>query len=87
MDERIKVLICLGSATAANCIPCFEHYFGKAKVAGLTSDEIQEAVDLASQVKKGAHMAIKNCINGLMGEKREFDLPCGEKQASKSCCG
>ncbi len=86
MDERQKLLICLGAATAANCIPCFEHYFGKAKVASLTADEIQEVVDLASQVKKGAHMAIKNRINGLVGEKKEYALPC-DRQASKSCCG
>jgi len=32
MDEKSKLLICLGAATAANCIPCFEHYFGKANV-------------------------------------------------------
>ena len=86
MDEKSKLLICLGAATAANCIPFFEHYFGKAKAGGLKNEEIQEAVDLASQVKKGAHLAIKNCINGLMGEKKEYALPC-DKQASKSCCG
>jgi len=86
MDERTKVLICLGSATAANCIPCFDYYFGKAKAVGLTYEEIQEAVDLASQVKKGAHMAIKNCINGLMAEEKEYELPC-DRQVSKSCCG
>ena len=86
MDERTKLLICLGAATAANCIPCFEYYYGKAKTMSLAPDEIQEAVDLASQVKKGAHMAIKNCINGIMGEEKEFTLPC-DRQASKSCCG
>jgi alkylhydroperoxidase/carboxymuconolactone decarboxylase family protein YurZ len=86
MDERTKLLICLGAATASNCIPCFEHYFGKAKASKLTHEDIQEAVDLASQVKKGAHMAIKNCINGLMGEEKEYALPC-DRQASKSCCG
>jgi alkylhydroperoxidase/carboxymuconolactone decarboxylase family protein YurZ len=86
MEERTRVLICLGAATAANCIPCFEYYFGKAKTVGLSTEEIQEAADLASQVKKGAHMIIKNCINDLMGEEREFAFPC-DKQASKSCCG
>jgi alkylhydroperoxidase/carboxymuconolactone decarboxylase family protein YurZ len=86
MEERTRVLICVGAATAANCIPCVEYYFGKAKTVGLLTEEIQEAVDLASQVKKGAHMAIKNCINGLMGEEREYALPC-DRQASKSCCG
>ena len=86
MDEKSKLLICLGAATAANCIPCFEHYFGKAKAGGLKNEEIQEAVDLASQVKKGAHLAIKNCINSLMGEAKEFDLPC-DRKTNRSCCG
>ncbi len=86
MDERTKVLICLGSATAANCIPCFEYYFGKAKEVGLKFEEIQIAVDLASQVKKGAHTAIKNCINGLIGEEKEYDLPC-DRNTDRSCCG
>jgi alkylhydroperoxidase/carboxymuconolactone decarboxylase family protein YurZ len=86
MDERTKVLICLGSATAANCIPCFEYYFGKAKEVGLKFEEIQIAVDLASQVKKGAHTAIKNCINGLIGEEKEYDLPC-DRKTDRSCCG
>jgi alkylhydroperoxidase/carboxymuconolactone decarboxylase family protein YurZ len=48
MDERTKALICLGGATAANCIPCLEHYFGMTDSVGLTSEEIREAVDLAS---------------------------------------
>ena len=85
MDERTRLLICLGAATAANCIPCFEHYFGKAESTGLASEEIQEAVDLASQVKKGAHMAIRNCINGLLSEDKKYPLPC-DRQANKSCC-
>jgi alkylhydroperoxidase/carboxymuconolactone decarboxylase family protein YurZ len=85
MEEKTRVLICLGAATTANCIPCFEYYFGKAEAVGLKTDEIQEAVDLASQVGKGAHIALKNRINGLMGEEKEYALPC-DKQASKSCC-
>ena len=86
MDEKTRVLICLGAANAANCIPCFEHYFGKAKAGGLKNEEIQEAVDLASQVKKGAHLAIKNRINDAMGQEKEFDLPC-DRQTKSSCCG
>ena len=74
MDERTKVLIYLGAATAANCIPCFEDYFGKAKAVGLTSGEIGEAVDLASQVKKGAHLAIRNRISDRMGGEKMSDL-------------
>jgi alkylhydroperoxidase/carboxymuconolactone decarboxylase family protein YurZ len=86
MDERTKLLICLGASTAANCIACFEHYFGKVESVGLAPEEIQEAVDLASQVKKGAHLAIKNKIDDAMGRKKEYDLPC-DRQTNTSCCG
>ena len=86
MDEKTKNLICIGAATAANCIPCFEYYFGKAEAAGLSPEEIDEAVDLASQVNKGAHMALRNSIAAAMGRKKSYALPC-DKQAKSSCCG
>lgn len=86
MDERTKVLICLGVATAANCVPCFEYYFGSADSVGLTPEEIQEAVDLASQVKKGAHIAMRNGINNIMGQGKQYELPCS-RQSNNPCCG
>ncbi|MGD0915318.1 MAG: carboxymuconolactone decarboxylase family protein [Thermodesulfobacteriota bacterium] len=85
MDEKTRVLICLGAATAANCIPCFEHYFGKAESVGLESDEIQEAVELASQVGKGAHIALKKSIGNRMGREKEYSLPC-DRKTDHSCC-
>ncbi len=85
MDEKTRLLICLGAATAANCIPCFEYYYGKAEAAGLKTEEIEEAVSLASQVKKGAHLAIKNRINMVMGHKKEYNLPC-DRQSETSYC-
>ena len=84
MDEKTKILICMGAATAANCIPCLEYYFGKAEVVGLKAEEIQEAVNLGSQVKKGAHMALKNSVSNLMGQEKEYRLPC-DRQTGSSC--
>jgi alkylhydroperoxidase/carboxymuconolactone decarboxylase family protein YurZ len=85
MDEKTKILICMGAATAANCIPCFEYYFGKAEAVGLKTEEIDEAVDLGSQVKKGAHMALKNSVRNVMGREKEYSLPC-DRQTGSSCC-
>ena len=86
MDEKTRILVCIGASTAANCTPCFEYYFGKAEAAGLETDEIQEAVDLASQVKKGAHMSFRNSIRKKMGGENEYSLPC-DRQTDRSCCG
>ncbi len=53
MDERTRLLVSLGAAVAANCVPCFEHFLGKTEAAGLTSQEIKEAADIGDQVKNG----------------------------------
>ena len=84
MEEKTKLLIALGAATAANCIPCFEHLYYEAGVAGVTSKDIQEVVDLASKVKNGAHIALKNSINDMIGLKEQYDLPCSV-QSDCSC--
>jgi AhpD family alkylhydroperoxidase len=69
MDEKTSLLICLGASAAANCIPCFEHYHKKASAAGLTSEEILEAVELANKVQSGAHLAMRNSIKNFMGQE------------------
>ena len=84
MEERTKLLVALGAATAANCIPCFEHFYCEAGVAGLTHAEIQETVDLASKIKQGAHIALKNSINDMMGQEEAYEEPCNRK--SQTSC-
>jgi len=69
MDEKTKLMVSLGAATAANCIPCFEHLYYKAKNLSLNDDVIQEVVDISTQVKSGAHIAIKTSISDIMGIK------------------
>ena len=93
-DEKVVTLICLGAATAANCIPCFEHLYEKAHQAGLTEKEIQGAAQLASIVKKGAHLALKSSIDDLLGTNFEArdELPqqpcgCASSDPTQRCAG
>ena len=85
MDERTEVLICVGAAAASNCVPCFEHYFKKASAAGVVSEDIQEAVDLANKVKNGSHMVVKNSIRSIMGQEGQNDQPCSAECCSSPC--
>jgi len=86
MDEKTSLLVCLGAATAANCVPCFEHYLKKAKGLGLSSEEIMEAADLASKVKNGAHLVMRTSIRTFMGSEKAPDL-CACKPVKATCCG
>ncbi len=86
LEDKIENLIAIGAATAANCIPCFEHLYEKAIHSGITLAEIKRASDIAGLVKKGAHIALTNSINELIGIEENQKFPC-ESTAKKSCCG
>jgi len=85
MDEKTSLLICLGASSAANCIPCFEHYHKKASAAGLTSEQILEAVELANKVKSGAHLVMRNSIKNYLGREAPGSS-CGCAPSMGSCC-
>ena len=85
MNEKTSLLICLGASVAANCIPCFEHYNKKASAAGLTSEEILEAVELAGKVKSGAHLAMRSSIKNFMGQETP-PASCCLGPSENSCC-
>ena len=87
MDECTKIHIALGAATAANCDPCFEHYFSKAEKLGIDHESIKETVAIAVKVRGGAHMVMKKAIQRVMknndsqietGCQCDIDSPCCE---------
>lgn len=73
MDEKMELLICLSAATAANCVPCFEHYFRKASAAGLDVEHVLKAVELANKVKTGSSIFMRKSITDIMGCNGESD--------------
>ena len=85
LDEKTESLIAIGAAMASNCIPCFEHLYEKAITSGLSAEQIKRASDIAGQVKKGAHTAISNSVNELIGDKEIVGSRCMQT-ANKSCC-
>ena len=85
LPDKIENLIAIGAAMAANCIPCFEHLYEKAINSGITLAEIKRASDIAGLVKKGAHIALTNSVNEIIGIEETDDLPCNQME-NKSCC-
>ena len=86
LEEKAETLIAIGAATAANCIPCFEHLYEKAVTSGITATEIKRASEIAARVKGGAHTAISRTIDELIGSKEVNGLACGKTSAVPCCC-
>lgn len=85
MDDKNDVMITLAAAIGANCIPCFDHLYERARTLGVSNDEILRITETASKVKTGAAIFIKNAINDTMGMEPEVDQPCCA-ETGKACC-
>lgn len=85
MNTKTDVMIALAAAVGANCIPCFDHLYEKAKGLGVSNEEILRVAETANKVKTGASIFIKNAINDTIGMEPETDLPCCAG-TQKACC-
>ena len=85
LQGKTEVLIAIAAATAANCIPCFEHLYEKAVTSGITMDEIRRVSEIAGLVKSGAHAAISGSIDELIGPMEDRG-PAAVKTASGCRC-
>ena len=54
LDKRIKSLIAVGASVAANCQPCLQSTLALARKAGAVDQEIAEAIEVGTRVRKGA---------------------------------
>lgn len=90
MDEGTEILISLASANAANCIPCFDHYFQEAMNQKITYEDVQKTMEISAKIKGAAAMFTKKAINETMGvQSEDIDCPCGDQGGGSphtSCC-
>lgn len=68
MDERMKELVAMGAAAAANCHPCMDHHLAKCNELGIDREEIAAAVNVGLMVNRGAENAIRKKARELLGE-------------------
>ena len=78
MDEKIKEMIAIGASVTANCIPCIQYHFAKAREAGVTDTEIKAAVQVGKLVRKGAAHKWDEEISALLSASSEqHNAACG----------
>lgn len=52
LSQREREIVAIGAAMGSNCIPCIEYHIPEARKAGLSDEEIREAVGLADKVRQ-----------------------------------
>jgi 4-carboxymuconolactone decarboxylase len=90
---RDRELVALGAAMGSNCIPCIEHHISESRKAGLTDEEIGEAISLADKIRQVPAQKVLNAGLHILGKSVTSDAPsCGSASGStmpstkSSCC-
>ena len=86
MNEKVKELIAVGASVGAHCQPCLEYHVNKAREAGLTDDEIREAITVGHMVEKGAMAAMKQFSAGIFDAKAPTGSSCCPGGATGKNC-
>ena len=57
LDGKTKELIALSNSVMADCIPCINYHYKRAKENGASKEEIAEALAIAMSVSAGSKKA------------------------------
>ena len=85
MESKTEIMVCLATAVGANCIPCFDHLYAKAREAGLSDDEVRDTVALARKVRSGAGLFFARAVADVLGDTPEGGTPCCATETA-TCC-
>ena len=67
LEQRDKELAAIGASIGANCRPCVEHHVPAGREAGLSDEELTEAVDAAHAIRREAVALFSARVDELLG--------------------
>ncbi|SDJ62367.1 carboxymuconolactone decarboxylase family protein [Microbulbifer yueqingensis] len=67
LSQREHELVAIGAAMGSNCIPCIEYHIPEAKKAGLSDEELSEAILLADKVRKVPARKVLEAADHMLG--------------------
>jgi hypothetical protein len=85
MDEKTELLVSLGAAMAANCMPCFNYYYQQAQKLGLDQADILRAMEIANKIKNSLGMLMGNHVRKTM-DLKDQDVFAALENTGPPCC-
>ncbi|HUX13499.1 MAG TPA: carboxymuconolactone decarboxylase family protein [Spirochaetia bacterium] len=80
LDVRTRELVGVGSAVAANCLPCLRYHVAEAERAGCAAGEIKEATAIGLTVKSRPAADMQRLIDQLTNRLRTGEVPQADRE-------
>lgn len=83
---EIAELVAIGAAIASNCEPCFKHHYDAARKLGVSTADMQRAVDLAQKVKDTPARAMLELAGRCLKPAASTDAEAKAASATPKAC-
>lgn len=84
---EVAELVAMGAAIASNCESCFKYHHDTARKLGVSTQDMQRAVDLAQKVKDTPARAMLELAGRYFKPESGNSPVKGASVAPESCCG
>jgi 4-carboxymuconolactone decarboxylase len=72
LTDRERELVAIGASIGSNCVPCIAFHVGQAKEAGLSDEQIEQAIALSEEIRTvPANLVVNTARAHLGAEPRE----------------
>ena len=71
MDKKTRELAAIAAAVAGKCQPCFAYHFKQAQELGIPQEQIDEAVQLAKDIRASGDKHLDEFAERRMKEPKE----------------
>lgn len=82
-DEKVDVLVAIGSAVASGCESCLKAHFAKGKKMGIHKDDMAKAMQTGLNIRQVPLSQIVNLANKLLGVQ---PMPTNGCAPGSGCC-
>lgn len=85
---QVAELVAIGAAIASHCESCFKHHYDAARKLGISTDDMQRAVDLAQKVRETPTRAMRDLAGRYLNPAASTDVDVKAPSPGKGpCCG
>jgi 4-carboxymuconolactone decarboxylase len=100
LTPQKRELAAIGASLASNCIPCIKYHIRRGREAGLTDEEIAEAIEVADTVRQVPARKVQEAATAALGHESlrtanteekpacggDSDVAVSSKVADSPCC-
>ena len=91
LNARERELVAIGASLASNCVPCIEFHIQAARKAGLSDEEIAEAIEFADKIKRVPADKVLEAASCQLSKPTDEPVAapgacCTKASEARSCC-